>query len=185
MPYTRESLVRGPTPFFMHYPWLFLNLLTREIRNRYVGSASGLFWLVLHPMILLGLYAVVFSFIFKVKLPGLETEGFVTFVAIGLWPWLAFQEAVQRGATALTGNAALIKKAAFPREMVVWAASGSHGATPPRPLLCPGSPRLQFVPDALRQFGLDAWRQQQLAVPRPVQIELSAVQPAGRQAAAR
>lgn len=109
----------------MHYPWLFLNLLTREIRNRYVGSASGMFWLVLHPMVLLGLYAVVFSYIFKVKLPGLETQGFVTFVAIGLWPWLAFQEAVQRGATALTGNAALIKKAAFPREMVVWAASGA------------------------------------------------------------
>lgn len=109
----------------MRHPWLFLNLLTREIRNRYVGSASGLFWLALHPIVLLGLYTVVFSTIFRVRLPGLEAEGFVTFVAIGLWPWLAFQEGVQRGATALTGNAALIKKAAFPREMVVWAASGS------------------------------------------------------------
>jgi len=125
MSYTRELLEWGPAPFFMHYPWLFLNLLTREIRNRYVGSASGLFWLALHPIVLLGLYTVVFSTIFRVRLPGLEAEGFVTFVAIGLWPWLAFQEGVQRGATALTGNAALIKKAAFPREMVVWAASGA------------------------------------------------------------
>jgi ABC-type polysaccharide/polyol phosphate export permease len=109
----------------MHHPWLFLNLLTREIHNRYVGSASGVFWLVLHPIILLGLYAFIFSTVFRVRLPGLETEGYVTFVAIGLWPWLAFQEAVQRGALALTGNAALIRKAAFPREMVVWAASGA------------------------------------------------------------
>lgn len=123
MPYTRELL--RCLRFFMRYPWLFLNLLTREIRNRYVGSTSGVLWLFLHPIILLGLYAFIFSTVFQVRLPGLETEGFVTFVAIGLWPWLAFQEAVQRGATALTGNAALIKKAAFPREMVVWAASGS------------------------------------------------------------
>jgi ABC-type polysaccharide/polyol phosphate export permease len=109
----------------MHYPWLFLNLLSREIHNRYVGSASGALWLVLHPIILLGLYAFIFATVFQVRLPGLETQGYVTFVAIGLWPWLAFQEAVQRGTTALTGNAALIRKAAFPREMAVWSASGA------------------------------------------------------------
>lgn len=109
----------------MYSPWLFLNLLSREIQNRYVGSASGLLWLFLHPIILLGLYAFVFSSVFQVRLPGLDAQGYITFVAIGLWPWLAFQEAVQRGATALTGNAALIKKAAFPREMVVLSASGA------------------------------------------------------------
>jgi lipopolysaccharide transport system permease protein len=74
---------------------------------------------------MLGLYAFVFTAVFQVRLPGLDTQGYVTFVAIGLWPWLAFQEAVQRGAAALTSNAALIKKAAFPREMVVWSASGA------------------------------------------------------------
>lgn len=109
----------------MRLPWLFLNLLSREVRNRYVGSVSGVLWVFLQPLVLLGIYAFVFATIFKVRLPGLGDHGYVTFVALALWPWLAFQEAVQRGSGAILANAALIGKAAFPREMVVYGAAGA------------------------------------------------------------
>ena len=40
---------------------------------------------------------------------------------MALWPWLATQEAIQRGTTALPGYAGLIRKVAFPHELVIYA----------------------------------------------------------------
>ncbi len=100
-----------------HYRWLFLALMEREIRNRYAGSLAGLFWVLVHPLVLLGVYAVVLATIFRVQLP--DDQSFVTFVAVALWPWLAFQESVQRGAQAVRAHASLVRKVAFPHELLV------------------------------------------------------------------
>lgn len=101
---------------------LALNFFHREISGRYVGSVSGIFWILIHPLALLGIYSVVFTMIFRVNLPELGSGGFVAFVALALWPWLAFQEGVLRGALAVQANAGLVKKVAFPNELLV------HGA---------------------------------------------------------
>jgi lipopolysaccharide transport system permease protein len=102
--------------------WLFLNFAIREFRNRYWGSVSGVFWALVHPLALLGIYSLVFAFIFRVKLPGMDNHGFTAFVALALWPWLAFQEAVQRGTLSIQANGALVKKVAFSHELLPYAA---------------------------------------------------------------
>lgn len=99
---------------------LALNFFQREVSGRYVGSISGLFWILIHPLALLGIYSVVFTTVFKVNIPG--DFAFTAFVALGLWPWLAFQESVQRGAVAVQANAGLVKKVAFPNELLVYGA---------------------------------------------------------------
>lgn len=104
------------------YRWLLLNFLSREIRNRYVGSVSGFFWALFHPLALLAVYALVFTAIFRVKFPELEGSSFILFVAVALWPWLTFQEGAQRGALAVQNGGGLIKKVAFPHELLVYAA---------------------------------------------------------------
>lgn len=104
------------------YRALALNFFVREIRGRYIGTASGLFWVLIHPLALLAIYAAVFTTIFRVNVSGTGADSFVVFVALGLWPWLAFQEGVLRGALAVQSNAGLIKKVAFPNELLV------HGA---------------------------------------------------------
>lgn len=104
------------------YRNLALNFLQREVSGRYVGSVSGLFWILIHPLALLGIYSVVFTMIFRVKLPDMGEGGFVAFVALALWPWLAFQEGVLRGALAVQANAGLVKKVAFPNELLVYGA---------------------------------------------------------------
>lgn len=101
--------------------WLFLALTEREIKNRYIGSAGGLLWAFLHPLLLLGIYGLVFRLVFKVSIPELGERPFVEFVALGLWPWLAFQESVQRGTQVIQNNASLVKKVAFPHELLVYA----------------------------------------------------------------
>jgi lipopolysaccharide transport system permease protein len=98
---------------------LLRNFFLREIKNRYLGSMTGFAWALLHPLALLGVYWFVFTKVFRAG--GFGGASFLTFVAVALWPWLAAQEALQRGTVSLAGYAALIRKVAFPHELVVYA----------------------------------------------------------------
>lgn len=98
-------------------------LYRREIRNRYVGSISGMFWALLHPLLLLGVYTFIFTIVFRP--PELKGQNYLLFVAIGLWPWLAFQEALLRGTVAINNYAGLIKKVALPHEIIIYANVGA------------------------------------------------------------
>ncbi len=81
----------------MRHRWLLQNLITREIRARYLGSVTGLFWALIQPLALLGIYAFVFSTIFQVRFPELGDHRFVSYVAVVLWPWQMFSDGMQRG----------------------------------------------------------------------------------------
>jgi len=98
---------------------LLRNFFHRELTTRYLGSVSGLAWALLHPLALLGVYWFVFTMVFRAG--GFGGQSFLTFVAVALWPWLAAQEALQRGTVSLASYAGLIRKVAFPHELVVYA----------------------------------------------------------------
>jgi ABC-type polysaccharide/polyol phosphate export permease len=95
------------------------NFFRRELTNRYLGSISGLAWALVHPLALLAVYHFVFTTVFRAT--GFAGQSFLAFVAVALWPWLAAQEALQRGTVSLGGYAGLIRKVAFPHEIVVYA----------------------------------------------------------------
>jgi lipopolysaccharide transport system permease protein len=98
---------------------LFFQLVRRDIRSRFVGSATGWIWLFLTPLLLLAVYGFVFGVIFEARVPaGLEIP-FVAWLAVALWPWLAFSEGVLRGSAAIRQHAALISKVALPRSLLV------------------------------------------------------------------
>lgn len=107
------------------FRWLFGNFLHREISGRYVGTISGPLWVLLHPLALLAIYGFVFAVVFRVNIPELKGRDFIEFVALGLWPWLAFQEGIQRATLSVQAAAGLIKKVAFPHELLVYAAIAS------------------------------------------------------------
>jgi ABC-type polysaccharide/polyol phosphate export permease len=98
---------------------LLRNFLGREVRTRYLGSVTGLAWALIHPLALLAVYHFVFTTVFRAT--GFQGGSFLLFVAVALWPWLAAQEALQRAAVSLAGYAGLIRKVAFPHELVVYA----------------------------------------------------------------
>jgi len=43
---------------------------------------------------------------------------FVPYLAVAFWPWIAFSESILRSANAISANAALIGKVAFPAELL-------------------------------------------------------------------
>lgn len=96
----------------------FQNLVVRQIRQDYLENLTGFAWLILQPLILLAVYAFVFSTIFKARIPEAGDIGFVPYLAIAFWPWIAFSEAVLRANNSVTANAALIGKVAFATEQI-------------------------------------------------------------------
>lgn len=105
--------------------WLLLRFAQREVTNRFAGSLLGGLWALVHPLALLLIYSFVFTTVLKVRVVADEGVSFVVFLAVALWPWMAFSEAVTRGAAAVVANGALIKKVPFAHELVVYAAVAS------------------------------------------------------------
>src|SRR5450432_4518999 len=124
MPSTQQPVWPGKGAIVAHLAGareraLFANFLRRELFSRYLGSISGLAWALLHPLALLAVYHFVFTTVFRTG--AMNGKSFLIFVAVALWPWLAAQEALQRGTVSIASHAGLIRKVAFPHEMVVYA----------------------------------------------------------------
>jgi len=96
----------------------FQNLVVRQIRQDYLENLTGFAWLILQPLILLAVYAFVFSTIFKARIPEAGDIGFVPYLAVAFWPWTAFSEAILRANSSITANGALIGKVAFATEQI-------------------------------------------------------------------
>jgi lipopolysaccharide transport system permease protein len=92
----------------------------REIRDRYAGQALGVFWAIGHPILLMALYVFVFAFVFPTRLetaPDMP-RSLVIYILSGLIPWMAFAEAMSKGTSVITGQAALVKQVVFPTEIL-------------------------------------------------------------------
>jgi homopolymeric O-antigen transport system permease protein len=110
-------------PVLVRYRWLLYEFTRRELANRYAGSLSGIAWTFLQPLAQLAIYAVIFTQVFRATVPA-QYPGvtYTAFVAVALWPWIMFSEAVQRGMVAITANAGLIRKVALPNQLFVFSA---------------------------------------------------------------
>src|SRR6266480_1335758 len=103
----------------MGYRELLWTLLRREIRVRYRGSALGLVWSLVYPLSMMLVYTLIFSVLWK---SAGNIPHYPLFVLVGLGVWGFFQASVQLGSGSLLGNAGLITKIWFPRELIPAAA---------------------------------------------------------------
>ncbi|HEX2254273.1 MAG TPA: ABC transporter permease [Thermoanaerobaculia bacterium] len=101
--------------------FLLRQLVRRDFQGRYAGSVLGFVWSFVQPLWLLVLFGFVFGTVMRISPLGERTEHFAVFLFCGLLPWMAFHEGAQRGATAITDNAPLVKKLSFPSEILVLA----------------------------------------------------------------
>lgn len=102
-----------------HYQ-LTWEMIKRDITDRYAGQMFGSAWAIGHPLLLMAIYTVVFSFIFSMKMGGQADFplDYTTYLLSGLIPWLAFQESMTKGTTAILANADLVKQVVFPLEIL-------------------------------------------------------------------
>lgn len=98
-------------------------LARRDIQGRYRGSALGIVWSLLHPILMLAVYTFVFSVVFATRWPGLESEGRLHFAIVlfaGMIVFGIFSESVQRAPTLIVGQPNFVKKIVFPLEIMPW-----------------------------------------------------------------
>ena len=99
----------------VRYRDLFGNLFRRDLQTRYKGSALGVVWSLANPLLLMGIYVLVFSTLWRVT-GGIEH--YALYLLSGIVPWLFFSTALQAGARSMLEHAPLIRKTRFPRQLV-------------------------------------------------------------------
>lgn len=96
-----------------NYRELLKTNVKKEIRGKYKGSFLGVLWSFLNPLLQVLVYAIVFPFILK------DTQdNYVVFLIIGILPWTWFTTSISQGTYTILGNAGIIKKVYFPREIL-------------------------------------------------------------------
>jgi lipopolysaccharide transport system permease protein len=106
---------------------LIWQLARREVIGRYRGSVAGLLWSFLNPLLMLSVYTLVFSVVFKARwtpTSDSKTE-FAILVFSGMIVHSLFAEAVNRAPMLILGNANYVKKVVFPLDILPWVAIGS------------------------------------------------------------
>jgi len=90
---------------------LLLQLVKRDLKNRYNGSMLGFSWAVINPLLTLLVLVVVFQF--GLKAQPLSDVPFAVWLVAGMVPWFFISEATATGAHAILEYDYLVKKIAF------------------------------------------------------------------------
>src|SRR5436309_7841755 len=96
---------------------LLFQLVRRDFEQRFIGSAVGWIWGLIHPLVLLLSWTFVFQYCMGTK-PPKGVSSYPLFLFTGMLPWLLFSETLQRSAPSLLDQANLITKTVFPAEIV-------------------------------------------------------------------
>ncbi len=98
---------------------MFSFFLKKELKDRYLGNSSALIWIVLQPVATLLTYYLVFGLIFKARIENIPDNAFITYLAVGLWPWMAFSESVLASIDAIVSRKDLLGKIKLDLRQVV------------------------------------------------------------------
>ena len=99
---------------FMRFKPLLSELVSRDIKIKYIRSVLGVLWTVLNPLLMMVILSVVFSNIFK-----FDIENFPLYVLSGQVIFNFYNDATTSSMTSILSNASLIKKVYVPKYLFV------------------------------------------------------------------
>lgn len=103
------------------YHELLVGMVRKELKVKYKNSALGFLWSMLNP----AMYLVVFYVVFQVVLKN-GIDYFPIFLLSGLLAWNLFSVTLGAATGSIVGNASLVNKVYFPREILPLAAVGAN-----------------------------------------------------------
>jgi lipopolysaccharide transport system permease protein len=90
-------------------------LTRREVAARHAGTALGVLWPYLQPLLTVAAFYLVFDIVFSMRLgAGAPATAVGTFLIVGALPWMAFCDAVSRGMNSLIEAGSLLQKNPLP-----------------------------------------------------------------------
>jgi len=126
---TREKTTRvvaarvsvwGRLASLWHSRELFAFLVRKEIKVKYKNSFLGFLWSMLNPALNLTVFYVLFTYF----LPN-GIRWFVIYMFAAMLVWNLFSTAVLSATSTIVANGGIVKKVAFPREILAFASVGS------------------------------------------------------------
>jgi lipopolysaccharide transport system permease protein len=106
----------------LRYRELFASLFRRDFEAKYKGTVLGVLWSLANPLILVGIYLVVFSLLWQV----IDQAYPALFLLSGLVLWVFFSGSLEAASKSLLENASLIRKTRFPRQLVPLSVVGTQ-----------------------------------------------------------
>jgi len=97
-----------------YYRDLIIALTQKELKVRYKRSFLGYLWSIANPLALALVFFIAFKIFMKIRV-----ENYTLFLISGLFPWQWFSNTVNGSAMVFVGNASLIRKVNFRREVLV------------------------------------------------------------------
>ena len=107
---------------------LIQQMTKREVIGRYRGSVMGLLWSFANPLLLLAMYTIVFSVVFKARWGTGEPESkaeFAVLLFVGMIVHSLFAETLIRAPSLILTNVSYVKKIVFPLEILPVVAMGA------------------------------------------------------------
>ncbi len=99
------------------YRFVLSNLVGKNFKALYRNMALGFFWSILNPLVVVAVFSIVWSVFF----PSKEIPSFASFVIVAYIPYLLFQQCFTGCTYSILSNANLVKKVAFPRQILPFA----------------------------------------------------------------
>jgi len=99
-----------------NYRHFILTAILSEFRLKFSRSLLGGLWGVLNPLAQVAIFALILSNVLQARIGNVENQySFALYLSVGLCCWNLFNDIVSRSLTLFIANGQLIKKAAFPK----------------------------------------------------------------------
>src|SRR4051812_4813483 len=89
-------------------------MVRRELRQKYKGSALGVLYYLINPLVLMAAYAVMTRYVLRFD----AIDDYPLFLLIGIGTWLFFSQSLLASASSLIDQSSLVRKVRFPREII-------------------------------------------------------------------
>lgn len=100
---------------------LIATSVRRELQARFQGTVLGWLWPLFHPVFLFTVYYFIFTKLLDFKIPDLpagQESAMGIYMFAGIVVWASVSESLTRGCSSIVDNGNLIKKLAFPAEVL-------------------------------------------------------------------
>jgi lipopolysaccharide transport system permease protein len=108
----------------MRVLWRYRHFVIASVINeftlRFSRSKFGAAWGILNPIAQVAIYALVLSDVLRAKIGGIDNPySFALYLSAGMSCWSLFNDIVSKGLNLFIANGNLIKKASFPRVLLL------------------------------------------------------------------
>ncbi|MFT7462070.1 MAG: lipopolysaccharide transport system permease protein [Pseudohongiellaceae bacterium] len=105
---------------WLRHKELVLGLTRRELFSQFAGSGFGVGWALLHPLLQMFVYLLVFTFIFRVRWPdaGGGMDSYQAYILSGMVSWMLWASLLPGACTTVLYSASLVKQADFPAHVL-------------------------------------------------------------------